>query len=153
MYSFDQKKWKKFVLKQALYPSVCGIITFIIITNALQKISISELVREVANGLGGILVLVFLFFTWVTTDSWLEDRKRRDFPTFSITPDYLSLVYGLIEERVKTEHVECFEVERKDKKIGNLSIILRDGGSITLEKFFPIAEIASELRRMGINEL
>jgi hypothetical protein len=153
MYSFDQKKWNKFVLKQALYPSVCGIITFIIITNALQKISISELVREVANGLGGILVLVFLFLTWVTTDSWLEDRKRRDFPTFSITPDYLSLIYGLIEERVKTEHVESFEVERKGKKIGHLSIILSDGGSITLEKFFPIEEIASELRRMGINEL
>lgn len=98
-------------------------------------------------------MLLFLFITWVTTDSWLEDRKRKDFPTFSITQSYLSLINGLIEERIRTEHAVSFEVVKKRKKFNHLSINLSDGSSISLEKFFPLEEIASELREMGINEL
>jgi hypothetical protein len=153
MYSFDHKKWTRFVFKQALYPFISVTITLIIFVNALQKVTILELLRETENGFSGILILVLLFITWVTLVSRLEDRKRKDFPTFSITPDYLSLINGLSEERVRTQHAVSFEIVKKRKKLSHLSINLSDGSSIFLEKFFPLEVIAIELRKMGIDEL
>ena len=153
MYSFNQKKWKRYVLKQAMYPCFSGLILSAIVFSALQKSSISELVLQAKHGMYGMLIVLVIFIFWATTDNWLEDRKRTDFPLFTVTPDYLTLTNGLFEERVKTEHVESFKVEKKGKHNSYLSIILKDESSLTIEEFFPIEEIAKELRTLGVNEL